>query len=314
MINQKLLRCPICISPLDSKAVKLHCTNPGCGAVYPVIKGVPVLIDEAISIYSIADFSIPETDTPQSAPAKLKGLVWSIVPNISLNIKAEKNFRTFIDLLLALSPAPRVLVIGGRIPGEGINKLLSTTSIELVETDIAFGPRTSLVCDAHSLPFENDSFDGVIAQAVLEHVVDPIRCVDEMYRVLRHQGLIYAETPFMQQVHMGAHDFTRFTHLGHRRLFRHFEETASGAVCGPGMSLAWSYRYFLLSFANSQRMRNALHVFASFTSFFLKYFDYFLIDKRGTFDAASGYFFMGRKSKSVLSDRELVKLYRGAMK
>ena len=112
---------------------------------------------------------------------------------------------------------------------------------------------------------------------------------------------------------MGTHDFTPFTHLGHRRLFRHFEEIESGAVCGPGTSLARSYRYFLLSFATSKRMRNALHVFANFTSFFLKYFDYFLIDKRGIFDAASGYFFMGRKSRSVLSDCEHVKLYRGAV-
>ncbi len=313
MIFEKLLRCPICISPLDAMGTQLKCTNPACGAVYPIVKGVPILINEAMSIYSIADFTIPEKQISQSALAKLKRLVWNIVPNISGNIRAERNFGAFIDLLLASSPAPRVLVIGGRIPGEGMNKLLATKSIELVETDVEFGPRTSLVCDAHCLPFDNGSFDGVIAQAVLEHVVDPLRCVEEVYRVLRHQGLIYAETPFMQQVHMGAHDFTRFTHLGHRRLFRQFDEVNSGAVCGPGMSLAWSYRYFILSFANSKRMRTALHVFASFTSFFLKYFDYFLIDKKGTFDAASGYFFLGRKSKSMLSDRELVKLYRGAV-
>ena len=64
---------------------------------------------------------------------------------------------------------------------------------------------------------------------------------------------MYAETPFMQQVCVARFDFTRFTHLGHRRLFRWFDEVRSGPVCGPGMALAWSYQYFLLSFFERPR-------------------------------------------------------------
>ena len=55
--------------------------------------------------------------------------------------------------------------------------------------------------------------------------------------VYKDDGLVYADTPFMQQVHMGRYDFTRFTYLGHRRLFRKFEEIDSGAVSGPAMAL-----------------------------------------------------------------------------
>lgn len=191
--------------------------------------------------------------------------------------------------------------------------LAQNGSLELVDTDVSFGPRTMLICDAHDIPFQDESFDGVIAQAVLEHVVDPYRCVEEMHRVLKKDGLVYAETPFMQQVHLGRYDFTRFTHLGHRRLFRRFEEIDSGAVCGPGMALAWSYQYFLLSFAKLKILRALIRAFASLTSFYLKYFDYFLIDTAGGLDAASGYYFMGRKSDHSLSDRELLTLYKGAM-
>ena len=89
-----------------------------------------------------------------------------------------------------------------------------------------------------------------------EHVVDPYRCVDEIHRVLTSNGLIYAETPFIQQVHAGRYDFTRFTQLGHRRLFRRFEEIETGVVCGPGMALAWSWQYFLLSFFTSRPLRS----------------------------------------------------------
>lgn len=161
------------------------------------------------------------------------------------------------------------------------------------------------------IPFEDNSFDGVIVQAVLEHVVDPNRCVEEIHRVLKPNGVVYAETPFMQQVHMGRYDFTRFTHLGHRRLFRKFEEVSSGPVCGPGMALAWSYQYFILSFVKRNAAKSLVKAFTRLTSFWLKYFDYFLIDKPGTFDAASGYYFIGTKSDRVLSDRELVTLYKG---
>jgi hypothetical protein len=135
--------------------------------------------------------------------------------------------------------------------------------------------------------------------------------VEEIHRVLKKQGLVYAETPFMQQVHMGRYDFTRFTYLGHRRLFREFEEIDSGATAGPGTVLAWSYKYFLLSFASSKALTRLIMIFAHLTSFYLKYFDYYLIHKAGTLDAASGFYFMGRKGGQALSDRDLIKLYRG---
>jgi SAM-dependent methyltransferase len=195
--------------------------------------------------------------------------------------------------------------------GEGMEILTDRASVDLVETDVSIGPRTALVCDAHDLPFADDSFDAVVVQAVLEHVLDPHRCVEEIHRVVKPGGLVYAETPFIQQVHAGPYDFTRFTHLGHRRLFRKFAEIESGAVCGPGMALAWSWQFFLLSFGTSRPVRALLGAFARLTSFYLKYVDFYLIDKPGTLDAASGYYFIGRKEGNILPDRELIKHYQG---
>ena len=191
--------------------------------------------------------------------------------------------------------------------------LATDSRIELVATDVSFGPLTAVICDAHDIPFADESFDGVIVQAVLEHVVDPQRCVQEIHRVLRSQGLVYAETPFMQQIHMGSYDFTRFTHSGHRLLFRQFSEIASGPVCGPGMALAWSYRYFLLSFTTSRMLRGLIRAFVRLTAFHLKYLDRYLIRKGGAIDAASGFFFMGRKEGRMFSDREVVGYYKGAV-
>jgi ubiquinone/menaquinone biosynthesis C-methylase UbiE len=193
-----------------------------------------------------------------------------------------------------------------------MDALLASREIELIETDVGFGERTMLVCDAHDLPFIDNSFDGVVIQAVLEHVVDPFRCVEEIHRVLKADGLVYAETPFMQQVHLGPYDFTRFTHLGHRRLFRRFDEIDSGPVAGPGTVLGWSYEHFLLSFVSGTMPRLLVKVFARLTGSWLKYLDKLVEGRPGALDAASGYYFLGRKSEHTLHDRELIKLYRGA--
>lgn len=310
---QELFRCPICHAKLRQAEEQFSCTNPECDTHFPIIDGIPVLLNEQSSVFSIDDFvSHRKTFFNNTHKSKLKKTLQRYIPTIDKNIKGRVNYIRLSDLLLRESSSPRILVVGGSILGQGMESLLDHPTIELVESDVSFGPRTMLICDAHDIPFESGSFDGVIVQAVLEHVVDPYRCVEEIHRVLNLQGVVYAETPFMQQAHGVPYDFTRFTHLGHRRLFRRFEEIDSGAVCGPGMALASSYRYFLLSFATSRTSRALVKVFTRLTSFYLKYFDYYLINKPGTLDAASGYYFLGRKGEQILPDRELIKLYQRA--
>jgi len=309
----KEIRCPGCLNELEQNELKLECKNPECKLVYPIVNNVPILISEKESVFSIQDFIDQKDTTFNHNQGKLHALARRFTPSISNNLKAKKNYKKIISELVPLSSNPKVLVIGGSIIGVGMEDILHESSINLIESDISFGPRTQIVFDAHNIPFPDNFFDGVILQAVLEHVVDPFKCVAEVHRVLKSGGLVYAETPFMQQVHMGKYDFHRFSHLGHRRLFRHFNEIESGAICGPGMALAWAYSHFIFSFFSSRRMRKFLIPFASFTSFFWKYFDYILIDKPGTLDAASGYFFLGSKSGSVLDDSELLKQYRGLL-
>jgi SAM-dependent methyltransferase/uncharacterized protein YbaR (Trm112 family) len=308
--TQRMLRCPACKATLALANCQLECKNHQCKAYFPVINGIPILINESSSVFSINDF-LNQDNITLKPKSKIEQFVVSLIPGITLNIKSKINYKKFASLLLSRNANPKVLVVGGSVLGQGMEDLVSAPSIDLIESDVAFGPRTVLICDIHDIPFENSFFDAVIVQAVLEHVVEPHRCVEEIHRVLKEDGLVYAETPFIQQVHLGRYDFTRFTHLGHRYLFRKFKEIDSGPVCGPGMALAWSYQYFLLSFVKAATARALVKLFARLTSFWLKYFDYYLIDKPGTFDSASGYYFMGTKSEQVLSERELLTLYKG---
>jgi SAM-dependent methyltransferase len=305
------LRCPVCRGRVVPNEDGLTCDTPSCRSVFPIIDGIPILLNERNSAFAIADYrSQPESD----GSGCLKTRLASLLPTLSSNPRAERNYSTLAEKLLQRPTPSRVLVIGGRILGQGMESLVESDQIELVESDVSFGPRTSIILDSHDIPFADQTFDGIIAQAVLEHVADPHRCVAEIHRVLKSDGLIYAETPFIQQVHGGPYDFTRFTHLGHRRLFRNFSEIESGAACGPGMALAWSYQYFLYSFVRTRMLRRMMTVVGRLTSFYLKYFDRYLIDKPGALDAASGYYFLGQKSDATLPDRELVRQYRGQVR
>jgi peptidoglycan/xylan/chitin deacetylase (PgdA/CDA1 family)/SAM-dependent methyltransferase/uncharacterized protein YbaR (Trm112 family) len=309
---QDFLRCPNCRSRLILRSGDFVCTNQLCAMPFPVVDGVPVLVNDNHSLFMRGDFVSRRNTTFDLSRGRFTGWVDRWLPRLSRNVKSKRNYEAFVELLLRHSSHPVVLVIGGSILGRGMEALASEPRIQLVETDVSFGPRTQLICDGHDLPFENNSFDGVVAQAVLQYLVDPSRCIHEIERVLRPCGLVYAESAFMQQVVHGRYDFTRFTHLGLRRLFRGFEEVLSGPGGGPGMALAWSCQFFLLSLVTARWMRRVMYAFARLTLFWLKYLDAALIDRRGTYDAASGFFFMGKKSNKILSDRELVALYRGA--
>jgi hypothetical protein len=82
-------------------------------------------------------------------------------------------------------------------------------------------------------------------------------------------------------------------------------------LMGPGTVLAWSYSHFIKSFTSSKKIAYFLTIFVHLTSFFFKYFDYYLLDKPGSYDAASAFFFIGKKSSQALSDRELIQGFKG---
>lgn len=302
----KNLQCPVTKSALTLSSGVLQSVDGNC--LYPLVNGCPVILNENNSLFKIETFRKEIQTTINLNQSRLSKFLANLMPSSSVNLKAKGNYKMLIN---SLPKKAKILVLGGSYKGEGMQDFYSNRDFDLVGSDVSFGPDCDLICDAHDIPFKEETFDCVIVQAVLEHVVDPQRCVKEIYRVLRPDGYVYAETPFMQQVHMQQYDFTRFTHLGHRRLFRCFVEVKSGPVGGPGMALAWSYIYFLRSFSSSATISRYLVLFGRLTSFFLKYFDYLLIDKPGSFDAAAGLYFLGQKSGNILSDSNLLTQFKG---
>lgn len=270
---------------------------------------MPALVDFDNSVIDAAELSPPEAGAG-SGPDKYRLLKRIVNPIMSDKDRiAPVAVARMLDLLRATTKRPRILVIGGGTVGLGIKFLYDDPDVEIVAFDIFASPVTQFIGDGHAIPLADGSIDGVVIQAVLEHVVEPGLVVSEIYRVLREGGIVFAGTPFMQQVHLGPWDFTRFTDSGHRYLFRRFEHIDSGAVTGAGTALLWSINYYVRALTRSMRLGQL----AKLCFFWLRYTDA-LLDPGYSLDAASGVFFLGRKSSQCVTSGEIIRYYKGGMR
>lgn len=56
-------------------------------------------------------------------------------------------------------------------------------------------PLAKVKMDLHDIPFEDNSFDVVFCNHVLEHVRDDVRCMQEIRRVLKPDGFALCQSP-----------------------------------------------------------------------------------------------------------------------
>lgn len=306
------LRCPVCGGALKPGAGDWRCGGPERHA-FPEVDGVPVLLNPGRSVFRAEDFK-PRARTTFKDPAAWALRLGRLLPSPSRDVSASRCRRLLAQQLEARPrERRRVLVVGCGDGSAGYGELADVDGADWLETDVSLAGRARVVCDASDLPFGDGHFDLVICIAVLEHVLEPQRCVDEIHRVLRDDGLVYATTPFMQQVHMGEYDFTRFTHAGHRWLFRAFDEVDSGIATGPASVLLWSVEYFFLSWTASVALRRVVKGVVRLLLGWLPLLDALLARRAAAHDAAGGFFFIGRRAaRAVVGARDLLGYYRGA--
>jgi SAM-dependent methyltransferase len=307
-----LLRCPRCGSTLLDAGDGFECNAPSCllrtTGAFPTVGRWPALVDFERSI-------IQPEELRGSPASRAVGRRWAIdrLPARARsawkprNRAAMRNVRRLLSLLTQDSPL--VLVIGGGTEGNGVEALYADRRPRVLAFDIHGSPITQFIADAHQIPLASGSVDAVVVQAVLEHVLDPGQVVAEIHRVLRPGGFVYAESPFLQQVHAGPHDFFRFTASGHRYLFRAFEEIDAGAVAGPGTQLLWSVDHAVRGLLRSELAGKL----ARGLFFWLRYLDR-LVPPAFAMDSASAYYFLGRRADRELTPEEILAYYRGAQR
>lgn len=301
-------RCVVCGSKLIIKdQAHIFCTNDSCIKhinPYRLLNNKAVLIDFNKSLLN--ENSLFKS-AGESSVKRTKNATLTQFRNF-LRVKnkiVENNIELLTQEILKYSN-PKILVIGGGEIGNGFDKFFINFADNITSFDIYNSSNVDFIADAHQIPLIEEYFDLVIVQAVLEHVLVPTKVVNEIWRVLKFDGLVYAETPFMQQVHEGRFDFLRFSESGHRYLFKKFKLVKSGHILGVGTSLIWAIDYFISGLFRSRLIGKLLRI----SLFWVSYVDNF-IPNSFNIDGASGVYFIGKKSDITLNPREILNHYKG---
>ena len=92
----------------------------------------------------------------------------------------------------------------------------SWTSLEYDEgraLDLEDEKYTLVHGDGCNMQFEDESFDTVLSLQVLEHVVEPIKMVEEIHRVLNKEGYAVFLIPQTTPLHLVPHHYYNFTYF-----------------------------------------------------------------------------------------------------
>jgi ubiquinone/menaquinone biosynthesis C-methylase UbiE len=154
----------------------------------------------------------------------------------------------------------KVLDAGGG-PAAKYRFLLKTKALEYVCLDAQSGGHVDVVGDVLQMPFENETFDTVVCNQVLEHVPRPRALIVEAYRVLKSNGYFICTAPFLEPVHADPGDFFRYTVQGLRALcadqgFRVEESRAYGGLFSVLFSMI-KFRWFS-PYRKSSRFRRKI--------------------------------------------------------
>lgn len=92
-----------------------------------------------------------------------------------------------------------------------------------VGLDIRRGAGVHVIGDTQALGIGDATFPLVLCTEVLEHLPEPQKAIDEMFRVLEPGGQLLLTTRFLFPIHDAPHDYFRYTKYGLRHLLRRFE-------------------------------------------------------------------------------------------
>ena len=113
-----------------------------------------------------------------------------------LYLQNETNF--FTGKLKVLHIAPEQ---------EFLRKFKKMKNLDYTSADL-FSPIVDVKADILDLPFEDNSFDVIICNHVLEHIADDKKAMSELYRVMKPKGWGIVQVPMKNSLEKTYEDFT----------------------------------------------------------------------------------------------------------
>lgn len=121
-----------------------------------------------------------------------------------------------------VKPSDRILDAGaGSCKYE---KYFSHAKYESTDFENVFQKNTinkhDFVCDLHSIPKPDNSYDIILCTQVLEHVEYPQKVINEFFRILKYKGKLFLTVPQGYGLHGEPYNFYNFAKYGLESLFK----------------------------------------------------------------------------------------------
>jgi SAM-dependent methyltransferase len=210
--------CPLCHGALQWGG-EVRCA--GCSTPFPVVDGLPR--------FTGPDRPAARADEFQSA----------LMTNANLTARALNFGRRVISS--EYMPRDHVReFLRDVVPGEIVVELGSGNrrlSPEIINVDLFPFANVDLVAEAERTPIRSASVDRVVLDTVLEHVPEPQKVVDEIFRILRRGGSVVCLAPFIFPYHAYPRHYFNMSRDGLEFLFRRFSRCAVETNMGPTTAL-----------------------------------------------------------------------------
>ena len=132
-----------------------------------------------------------------------------------------------------------------------------------LNVDIVAKDNVDLVCDLHDLPDELGPFDAVVCNAVLQYCRDPWHVARRLHAVLKTDGLIFVDAPWVQPYCPDTPDLFRFSEDALRAIFSDFEIIESGPSINSGCALRMLGEHIAQNATSSKYVNAALSTMVS---------------------------------------------------
>ena len=113
-----------------------------------------------------------------------------------LYLQNETNFFTHKLKVLHIAPEQ-----------EFLRKFKKMKNLEYTSADL-FSPIVDVKADILDLPFEDNTYDVIICNHVLEHIVDDRKAMSELYRVMKNGAWGIVQVPMKNSLEKTYEDFT----------------------------------------------------------------------------------------------------------
>jgi SAM-dependent methyltransferase len=115
------------------------------------------------------------------------------------------------------------------------------------------------VCDLAAIPVPGDRYDTVLFSQVLEHIPEPPTVLNELHRVLKPGGHIFASAPLFYEEHEQPYDYYRYTQFGLLHLFEEagFEDPRVDWLEGYMGTVSYELDVFSRALEGTNRWRRA---------------------------------------------------------